>query len=116
MVMQSTVGGCLKAMRLISVHNDWIAFSSQVKVHSSVFLNKYIENNRQKHIRVAQRSSRLSWPSSGACCTQPSSQPSSGVCRTYCTRARRSPTQSAETSHDQRVLLPIILYMPIYEN
>ena len=29
---------------------------------------------------------------------------------------RRRPTQSAETSSDQRVFLPIILYIPIYEN
>ena len=32
----------------------------------------------------------------------------------YCTHARR-PTQSAERLHDQRVLLPIILHIPIYD-
>ena len=55
MVMQSTIDGCLKAMRLISVYSDWTAFGGHVRVHSSVLVhtNRYIVNNRQKHTLVA---------------------------------------------------------------
>ena len=57
MEMQSMVGGCLKAMRLISIYNDWTAFSSHMKVHSSVFITS----------AHAPEEGQLSWPSSGAC-------------------------------------------------
>ena len=94
MAMQSTIDGCLKAMRLISIYSDRTTFGSHVKVHSS-----HIENNRQKHMLAARRFGQLGWPSSDACAV-----------RTYCTRTRRKPTQLTKTLRDQCVLLLIILY------
>ena len=57
------VDGCLESMRLIAIYNDQTAFGDHVKVYSSVLavINRYIENNRQKHTLVARHFGRLGW-------------------------------------------------------
>ena len=58
---------CCQAYTCITIYSKWTTFVGHINVHSSflVFINKYIENNREKQMLVPRRFSWLGWPSSG---------------------------------------------------